>query len=257
VDECKLRGYSRKTERAYLFHMEKYLDSGLDPDKFLLKLIKEGKKRETVRLAGFAVKFYLRFINKNNAAKQIMITNLPNVKKEKRLPVILSKTDIKQMIDVTRNFVHRTIMQLMYSCGLRVSELVNLKWDNICFKRNLIHVICGKGGKDRMVMLSPKVKKNLLRLGSDKSGYVFMSLRDKKYSTATISKIVSNAAKKAGISQKVTSHTLRHCFATHLLEQGTDIRYIRDLLGHSRIETTMIYTHVSNKDISNIKSPLD
>ncbi len=123
--------------------------------------------------------------------------------------------------------------------------------------RNLIHLKRAKGKKDRIVMLSLEVKESLLNLTTNKQNNVFLTNRGGKYSQRTIQKIIENAAKKAGIRKKVTPHTLRHSFATHLLENGTDIRYIRDLLGHSSISTTLIYTKVSNKDVSKIKSPLD
>jgi len=106
-------------------------------------------------------------------------------------------------------------------------------------------------------MLSPKVKKGIILLDSDKAGYVFKTNRGGKYAQRTLQKIIENASKKAGIKKKVTPHSLRHSFATHLLERGIDIRYIKDLLGHSDISTTLIYTKVSNKDLSKIKSPLD
>lgn len=161
------------------------------------------------------------------------------------------------MIISTKNYNHKTIIQVGYAAGLRVSEIINLKWTDIDFKRNVIHIKSAKGKKDRIVMLSPKVKKTLLKLDSEKEGLVFKTNRGKKYTTRTIQMIVRKAAKNAGIKKLVTPHTLRHSFATHLLEKGTDIRYIRDLLGHTNINTTLIYTKVSNKDISKIKSPLD
>ena len=179
------------------------------------------------------------------------------MKESKRLPVVLSKKEIEHMILATKNLTHRLMIQIMYSAGLRASEIINLRWNDIDFNRNIIHLKLAKGNKDRIVMLSPKVKKQLNFFDIEKNGSVFNSNRNKKYSLATIEKVVSNAAKKAGIKKRVTPHSLRHSFATHLLEKGIDIRYIRDLLGHERIETTMIYTKVSNKDISRIKSPLD
>ena len=132
-----------------------------------------------------------------------------------------------------------------------------MKWEDIDFNRNLIHLKRAKGKKDRIVMLSQKVKEGLESLSQEKQGYVFQTNRNGKYTQRTIQKIIEHTAKKAGINKKITPHTLRHSFATHLLENGTDLRYIRDLLGHSDISTTLIYTKVSNKDISKIKSPLD
>ncbi|MBU0980668.1 MAG: tyrosine-type recombinase/integrase, partial [Nanoarchaeota archaeon] len=121
----------------------------------------------------------------------------------------------------------------------------------------LIHLKMSKGKKDRIVMLSQKVKEGLSNLSGLRQGYVFITNRNGKYTQRTIQKIIESAASKADIQKSITPHTLRYSFATHLLENGTDIRYIRDLLGHSDVRTTLIYTKVSNKNIRNIKSPLD
>ncbi|MEM4638218.1 MAG: tyrosine-type recombinase/integrase [Candidatus Woesearchaeota archaeon] len=251
VDECKLRGYSRKTINAYVYHIKRFLDSGKDLKTFLLDMINQGRSPSSVRVAGFAVKFYLS-IN-----RICDTTTVPNMKKPKSIPNILSKQEVLSIISSTINLKHRLIIEMLYSTGMRLSELINVKWHDIDFKRNLINIKNGKGGKDRIVMLSKKLKKSLFSFTRDREGYVFISQKGGKYSPATIQKIVQGAAKKAGIKKKVTPHTLRHSFATHLLDKGTDIRYIKDLLGHSDISTTLIYTKVSNKNILNIKSPLD
>lgn len=257
VDELKLRGYSKKTINSYVYHVKKFIDSKLDPKKFLLKLINEGKSKETVRVAGFAVKFYLGIKAKQDKSINEIIEKIPNVKRDKRLHVILSKKEVERMIISTKNFTHRTMIMLMYSSGLRASEIINLKWKDIDFDRNIIHLKLAKGNKDRIVMLSPKVKKNLLRLDLEKIGLVFKNNKNKKYSLRTIEVVVKKAVQKVGIKKRITPHTLRHSFATHLLERGVDIRYIKDLLGHSNLQTTMVYTKVSNRDISKIKSPID
>jgi len=275
VQECKLKGYSQKTIDNYLYHIKRFALSGKSPRDFLLALIEKGNSDETIRSACFAIKFYLNTIKKDSLETkksigflvpemqgaflgiQEVLDNLPNVKREKKLPVILSKEEIERLISSTKNMNHRLIIQVGYSAGLRISEIINLKWQDIDFDRNVIHLKRAKGKKDRIVMLSLKVKENLINLTSNKQGYVFLTNRNGKYTQRTIQKILENAAKKAGIRKKITPHTLRHSFATHLLENGTDIRYIRDLLGHSDISTTLIYTKVSNKDIRNIKSPLD
>ena len=252
IDECLLRGYSKKTQTAYVYHVGKYLESGLPLKEYLLKLIKQEKSSQTVRQVGFAVKFYLKFVEKKPDE-----TNIPNVKRDKKIPVILSKQEILNMITVTDNFKHRVMIQMLYGCGMRVSELINLKWVDIDFFRNVVHIKKAKQKKDRIVMLSPKLKKSLKVLSIKKTDFVFTSLRGSKYSARTIELIIKKAARKAGVKKNISTHTLRHSFATHLLERGVDIRYIQELLGHSNISTTLIYTKVSNRDILKIKSPLD
>jgi len=142
-----------------------------------------------------------------------------------------------------------------YFAGSLLHHGEKLNKEDINFNEKLIRIHLAKGKKDRIVMLSQKVKEGLRTLTDNKQGYVFITNRNGKYTQRTIQKIIENSAKKAGIRKKITPHTLRHSFATHLLENGTDIRYIRDLLGHSNISTTQIYTKVSN--VSKIKSPLD
>ena len=209
-----------------------------------------------MRTAGFAIKFYLQILKKNDASIENILKNLPNVKREKKLPVILSKNEIERMIKVTKNVNHRLMIQIGYSAGLRVSEIISLKWRDIDFERDIIHIKHAKGKKDRVVMLAKKVKYEL-ELLEQTLPYVFVSNRSKKYTEKSVQEIVKTAANKAKIKKNVTPHTLRHSFATHLLEAGTDLRYIKNLLGHADISTTLIYTKVSKRDISKIQSPID
>ncbi|RME55589.1 integrase [Candidatus Woesearchaeota archaeon] len=255
--ECQLKGYSAKTISSYQYIIRKFLESKQTPREYLLSLIQRNMSEETIRIAGFAIKFYLKIIKNNTANLKFELDNLPNVKRAKKLPTVLSKDEIEKLITSTTNIKHRLIIQIGYAAGLRVSEIINLKWQDIDFNRNIIHLKLAKGKKDRIVMLSQKVKDGLLYLDQNRSGYVFLTNRGTKYTARTIQKIIENAAKKAGIKKRTTPHSLRHSFATHLLENGTDIRYIKDLLGHANVSTTLIYTKVSNKDISKIKSPLD
>jgi integrase/recombinase XerD len=250
-NEMKLRGYSGKTMKAYCYHVSRFLQSGNDLKTYLLNLVNKGKSKSTVRTVGFAVKFYHNVIGKKDTAL------IPNVKRPKKLPIVLAKQEVDAMIRATNNLTHRLIIKMLYATGMRASELISLRWEDIDFSRNIINIRQGKGDKDRITMLSPKIKKELSALFTEKIGLIFKSNRDKRYSNATLQKIIANAAKRAKLNKKVTPHSLRHSFATHLLEQGTDIRYIQDLLGHASLQTTMLYTKVSNKDIGRIKSPLD
>jgi site-specific recombinase XerD len=206
-----------------------------------------------MRLKHAAIAFFFREILK----KPFDFEQVPIKKKEKTLPKVLSVEKIREMIDACDNIKHRLIVKLLYSSGLRLSELLNLKRDDIDFDRGLILVRLGKGNKDRTTILSENLKDDLLRYYSKMrfdTDYVFEGRRG-KYSKKSVQKVLERLGKKIGI--KVHPHMLRHSFATHLLEQGTDIRYIQKLLGHSDVSTTEIYTHVSTQRLENIKSPLD
>ena len=184
--------------------------------------------------------------------------NLPFYKKESKLPEVLNKKEVLDIINSTKNSIHRLIIQLIYSSGLRVSEIINLQPKDLDIERNILVVRQGKGAKDRITLLSPLLKEDLLKhlLKNSPKKYLFESNRGGKYSKRTIEEIISKISKKT-TQKKVTPHTLRHSFATHLLENGTDIRYIQKLLGHKNLRTTQIYTHIANSDIAKIKSPLD
>ena len=251
VEECRIRGYSRKTITSYTYFVSKFLNSGMGFKPFMIKLFDEGLSASTIRTAGFAIKFYFKIIG------IVEVSKIPNFKTDKKLPVILSKDEIQKMIIFTKNFHHRLIIKLIYSAGLRISEVINLQWRDIDFSRNLIHIKSAKGRKDRITLLSPKVKKDLKVLSLHMDGLVFISNRNKKFSSRSIQQIISNSSKRSGINKVVTPHVLRHSFATHLLESGVDICYIQKLLGHVSLKTTQRYTHVTNNKINNIKSPLD
>ncbi len=180
-------------------------------------------------------------------------------KKDKLLPVVLSKEEVIDLIRVTSNLKHRCIIALLYSCGLRVGELLNLKLSDIDIDRRQVHIKRGKGRKDRYVILADSflpLLNNYVNTFSPKI-FVFEGQTSKKYSSESIRAFLKRSCKAAQVNKRVTPHTLRHSYATHLLENGIDIRYIQELLGHSRPETTMVYTHVTKKDLLDIKSPLD
>ena len=162
------------------------------------------------------------------------------------------------MIEITSNIKHKLILKMLYGCGLRVGEITCLRKEDINFNESLIHIRLSKGRKDRFVKIPESLKEGLeayCKLGNEQ--ILFPSNRGGKLTKKTIGKIVENSAKKAGIKKRVYPHLLRHSFATHLLEAGTDLRIIQKLLGHSDIKTTQIYTQISQASIKNIKSPLD
>ena len=187
----------------------------------------------------------------------IEIDKIHRPKREKVLPNVLSKEEVLKIIDATENLKHKTLLALIYSAGLRISEAINMKLKNIDSIRMLIHVKNAKGKKDRYTLLSEKVLL-LLReyyLVYKPKEYLFEGQFGGMYSSRSAQIILKQAAEKAGIRKPITLHTLRHSFATHLLESGTDLRYIQDLLGHSSPKTTMIYTHVTNDSLKKIKIP--
>ena len=177
----------------------------------------------------------------------------------KKQPVVLSMEEVQKMIAMTGNLKHKLMLSLLYAAGLRRSELLNLKIKDIDISRNVINVRAGKGNKDRQTLLAESLKNQLqdyLKEYQPKE-YLFEGQTGGKYATSSLAKVVKKSAKAAGINKEVTPHVLRHSFATHLLENATDIRYIQELLGHSSIKTTERYTHVANTTQNKITSPLD
>ncbi len=202
-----------------------------------------------------SIKFYYEKVL--NRKKQYYELHRP--KKEYKLPKVLSKNEIKRIFDVTNNLKHKCILMLIYSAGLRRSELLNLMPNDIDSERMIIHINGSKGKKDRISLLSDNLLQ-LLRQYYKKyrpEKFLFAGQNGGKYSASSVANILKKAAKKANIKKTVTPHMLRHSFATHLLEQGTDLRYIQELLGHNSSKTTEIYTHVSKKAIDKIKNPMD
>jgi integrase/recombinase XerD len=180
-------------------------------------------------------------------------------KQSKKLPIILSQDEIQHMFNVCENLKHKVILSLLYSCGLRVSELINLKWSHIDRSRMIINIIAAKGNKDRQVAL-PEVLIPLLTkyFRAYKSQiYVLNGQFDQQYSENSVRQVMKQLATKANISKRVYTHLIRHCCFTHMVEQGTDINLIQKLAGHSNVKTTMIYCHLSDNLISKIKSPIE
>ncbi len=190
---------------------------------------------------------------------QMDIVKLQLPFQESRLPDVLSKEEVQAIINATNNSKHKALLSIIYSCGLRIGEALNLKIDDIDKNRKLIKIKLAKGKKDRFVPYSDKLRLLLRKYYDDwkPKVYLFEGQYGGRYSEGSAAKVLQHALAKCTIKKHVTLHTLRHSFATHLLETGTDIRYIQELLGHADPKTTMIYTHVSSKKISEIKSPLD
>jgi len=256
---CKLKGYSKQTAKAYIHHITHFLTF---IEKTRLNLNNEGIKSylltqdlstNSMRLKYAAIRFFFyEILNKPFTTQEI-----PIKKKEKRLPKLLSKKQVKDLINSTNNIKHKLIIELLYCSGIRLQELINLKRKDLDFDRNIIHINKGKGKKDRVTIISENLKKDLLKyysINDFKTTYVFEG-RNGKYTKKSVQLVLKKAGKKIGIN--VHPHMLRHSFATHLLEQGVDLRIIQKLLGHSDVKTTEIYTHVSTAKIQQIKNPLD
>jgi integrase/recombinase XerD len=191
--------------------------------------------------------------------KDLDIKHLYPKQRKQALPDFLTPEDVKKLIDATNNLKHKCIIELLYAGGLRLSELLHLKITDIDSHNMIIRINNGKGNKDRVVMLSEKLLADLRTYFREYTpkDYLFTGQSGGQYSDKSVQTVVKEAAIKAGIQKKVTPHTLRHSFATHLLEKGTDIRYIQELLGHKSVHTTEIYTHITDVSRSKIKSPLD
>ena len=248
---CKLKGFSKQTISAYSYNVKRFLRF---ISKSSLNLNNEGVKCyllslnlsiNSMRLQYASLRFFFSEVLK----KPFTTEEVPIKKKEKSLPKVISKEKIMAMIENTSNLKHKLVIKFLYSSGLRLQELINLKRKDIDFDRNIIHIVNDKGNKDRITLLSNSIKLDLLKYYSTtnfKTEYVFEG-RKEKYSKKSIQRILVDAGNKINIH--IHPHMLRHSFATHLLENGTDIRHIQKLLGHSDLTTTEIYTKVSNREI--------
>lgn len=200
-------------------------------------------------------KFFLIVENRN-----INIDTIHRPQKEQKLPNVLSKEEVKAILDAPKNIKHKVMLSLIYACGLRRSELINLKPLDVDSKRNLLIIRQSKGNKDRVIPLSEKIIEMLREYYKAYRPKVWLFEGQKKgeqYSPTSLQNILKQALNHAKINKPITLHWLRHSFATHLLENGTDLRYIQEILGHKSSKTTEIYTHVSTKNLQNIKSPFD
>jgi len=251
-EEMKLRGFSSRTIKSYMYHINDFIEyskgDSAGKREYLLYLIGKGREPSSVRLASAAIDFFIINILKQNPEE------VPLPKRKKKLPYVLSRQEIQLMIGKTENIKHRLLIEMLYSTGIRLSELLGLRVEDIDFEGNTIRVRQGKGAKDRVTIISAALAQKIKAL--KQQGLIFEG-RNGKYSGKSVQLVLQNAAEKAGIKKKATPHMLRHSFATHLLENGTDIRFIQALLGHSELRTTQVYTHVAGKKLSLVPNPLD
>ena len=262
--ELKIRGFSKRTVDSYIYNNKKFLEfikkdakevNEYDAKKFIAYLMIDLKyKPSSVNLALSSLKFFYKEILQNPAFNAVKPP-----KSEKKLPTVLTKDEIKKLINAAENPKHRLIIEFMYSSGLRVSECVSLKIDDLDLNEKIGKIKHGKGNKERYIILSENLLNHLdeyLKTKKDESSFIF-SVNKRPITVRQAQKVVKDSAKKAGIRKRVFCHALRSSFATHLLEAGTDIRVIQELLGHSNLSTTQIYTKVSTQQLKKVKSPLD
>jgi len=263
--ELRIRGYSYRTIRNYIFSNKRFLEfikkpideiTTNDVKMYLLFLKEKCLSNNSLNHVLAALKFYY-----GKVLKRKIFFNIENLKPERRLPMVLTKEEVKKILNAIKNPKHRLLVEFMYGCGLRVSEVVRLKVNDIDFNERILRVKQGKNRKDRLVKIPQRVIESLNsylprgRIGID---YVFPGQKKKHHlSTKSVDKIVKKAVRLVGVNKEVSCHTFRHSFATHLLENGVDIRIIQMLLGHKRLDTTQIYTHVSTRQLKEVESPLD
>ncbi|MBU1051456.1 MAG: tyrosine-type recombinase/integrase [Nanoarchaeota archaeon] len=258
--ELKIRGFSPLTVRNYTFFVNKFLkktnkkEKELDKEdvKAYLSEMFDTKSKNTIMLAGASLKFFFKEVLKKD------FEGIPLPKKEKKLPEVLTKSEVRNLIESTDTIKSRLIVSLLYSTGLRVSELVNLKVSDLNLDEKTGWVRRGKGNKDRLFVMSENLSEELkdyFDTRGKENEYVFS--KTKPLTTRNIQKIIKGTKERAGITKKTTPHTLRHSFATHLLEQGVDIRLIQVMLGHASLNTTQVYTHISSEQLKKVANPFD
>lgn len=267
LQKLQLKKYANTTIRSYVIAFEQFINHYKEEElssineiqirDFLALKVRQGKSNSYLNVMVNAIKFYYELVL--NMPHRFYEIERP--RKEHKLPKVISKEEVMMIIENTNNIKHRCIVELLYSAGLRRGELLHLKIKDIDSKRMLIHVKGAKGNKDRMTLLSKTVLQNLRQYFKEwkptPKEYLFEGIKGGKYSGKSIENIIKKASKRAKIKSNITPHMLRHSFATHLLETGTDLRYIQVLLGHSSTKTTEIYTHVASHNFMRIKNPLD
>ena len=265
LQKLELKQYSISTAKTYISLFERFINahktlkldeiSEEDIRNYLQIEIQNGRSGSYINQMVNCIKFYYEIV----LGMPNRFYDIERPQKKKALPKVISLHEVNAVINCTNNIKHKCIVSLLYGSGLRRAELLNLKLTDIDSKRMVIEVRNGKGGKDRLTILSERVLTDLRDYYKEwkPTTHLFEGKKGEKYSAASVLKIVKKAAIKAGIRKTVTPHMLRHSFATHLLENGTDLRYIQVLLGHNSTRTTEIYTQVAVNNIKIIKSPLE
>jgi site-specific recombinase XerD len=262
----RVQRYSNNTVKAYLAFVRSFLGFCKNkPSAYIMLSDVHKYNYEVIIKNRYSISYQRQFIGAvklffNNVVYCYFNTEeLERPVKERKLPVVLSKEEVRQVLVCTRNIKHKAILTTIYGAGLRVGELLNLRIGDVDPNRLQIHVKGGKGKKDRYVKMSKAnllvVQRYLNRFTPYR--YLFEGPGRARYSASSVRNILKVACERAGIRKRVTPHTLRHSYATHLLELGVDLRYVQSFLGHKKPETTMIYTHISSEKVSNLVNPLD
>lgn len=261
--ELKISKNSAYTLKNYMDSNKKFLDFiKKDPEKIDTDDVKLYISENLSDKASSSIIVFLSALKYSfsNILKKDITLGIKRPKREKRLPTVLTKEEVKKLLGVLDTKKSKIMISLMYACGFRVSELINLKIGDLDFNEKTGKVLQGKGKKDRIFnipeFLLNDLKEQVEKQKNNRQIYLFTGANG-NLSERNIQKIVSKAAKRAGINKDVHCHTLRHSFATHLLENGIDIRKIQELLGHADLSTTQIYTHISTEELKKIKSPID
>ena len=265
IDTLERKHYALNTARAYISHFSKFINhyakieidnlTDLEINKYLLELTQKGVSKSYINISVNAIKFYFEVV----MGMPNRFYGIERPRKDQPLPKVISKEEVLKMIRVTQNLKHKCMIKLLYSTGMRNSEVLSLKLKDIDSKRMIITIKGAKGNKDRNTLLGAKLLSSLREyfLIYRPKEYLFEGQTGGKYSARSLTKVVVNASKIAKTRIKVTPHILRHCFATHHLENGADLRQIQTLMGHGSIKTTEIYTHVATKHLTTIKNLLD
>ena len=264
--QVTLRGQAKSTFENYIHRIaqvslhfnclpEDVIEEELNEYLAALALSAKSPSRSAFKHSVYGLRYYYRYVGLANRA-----VKLPSLKKDAKLPTIFNKSELRRLFKAPALLKHRVLLMLIYSAGLRSSEVINLKISDIDFERRAIHIRRSKYNKDRMVPLSEYMAlglKKYLALERPLTWLFNGKTLGMQYSAKGISWVMRDAVKKAGIAKDVTVHTLRHSYATHLIEDGLNIVTVKDLLGHSKIETTMVYLHIAQCPLIKAHSPLD
>lgn len=253
----KIKNYSRRTISIYNANLKRFLEyadsTDYTPELRIINFLNTIESEEVRRNSYNAIQLFYRLVLKKSCPYILKM-----VKTRKRLPQVLTKKEVELIISKITNIKHTLMISMMYGSGLRVSEVVNIRVGHVDIENLLLNIKNSKNKKDRITPLSQKLKNGLSSIINERSGkeFLFKTIQNNKYSIRTIQKIFETAFNKSGITKNATCHTLRHSFATHLLENGIDIRSIQKILGHVSVKTTMIYLHIADCTIKKVESPL-